>query len=94
MVEERFKCFWFNGKALCDKGGISVSDNKFQNMRFKGHTGSKLIGRLSILGVEGYGFKSRFPDVLGINVLRAMIILPFMGILAILIIPREEIALL
>lgn len=26
------------------------------------HTGSKLIGRLSILGVEGYGFKSRFPD--------------------------------
>lgn len=44
--------------------GVSVSDkDKFQNMRFKGYTGSKLIGRLSILGVEGYGFKSRFPDV-------------------------------
>lgn len=31
-------------------------------MGFEGCAGSKLIGRLSALGVEGYGFNSHFPD--------------------------------
>lgn len=44
------------------------------------------IGRLPALGAGGYGFNSHFSDML-----ESILILPLIGILALLITPRDDI---
>lgn len=51
-----------------------------------GDSESISIGRLSALGVGGYGFKSHFSDMV-----ESILIVPLIGILALLITPRDDI---